>query len=391
MNKKTILFIHQSSELYGSDKTLFYLVKDLKNTSNFNPVVVLPSEGPLSIILNKENIRVIVAPVVKVSRKMFKLKNLFFLPIVVLKAVKNLEKELKGEKVDLVHSNTLAVLLGAFYSKRKNIKHLWHVHEIIEHPKIISKIYPILVDKFSDFVIYNSNASKEALLKNRASLKGKSQVIWNGLKRVEPKTSNLKVAKIRRTLYKIKDKDTIVIGLVGRINRWKGHLLLLEAYREVLKKNLNTKLVFIGSTPPNQDTFKEIICSKINKLGLEEHCEIIPFNEHIWPIYDSLDIVVIPSTEPEPFGLVAVEAMLSEKIVIAANHGGLCEIVQHNKTGLLFEPNNPKDLKRCLNKVIQKKDVSKQLAKSGLQLSKTVFSLERYLYSFKKKYLRILS
>ena len=52
-------------------------------------------------------------------------------------------------------------------------------------------------------------------------------------------------------------------------------------------------------------------------------------------IWDSIDIAVVPSTEPEPFGLVALEAMLAKKPVIAAKHGGLTEIIDENKTGFI--------------------------------------------------------
>jgi glycosyltransferase involved in cell wall biosynthesis len=282
-----------------------------------------------------------------------------------------------------------AVLLGALYAKRKKIPHLWHVHEIIKHPKIISKIYPILVDQFSDIVVYNSKASKFALCEKRVSLAGKSQVVWNGLDREQASTELSQINEIRRTRFKAQTNQS-VIGLVGRINRWKGHLLLIESFNEVLKDNPNSKLVFIGSTPPNQEFFKDKLINKIKCLNLEEYCEIIPFDNNIWPMYDSLDIVVVPSTEPEPFGLVAVEAMLSKKIVIVADHGGLSEIVENNKTGFLFKPNNKEDLIRCLNKALQEKDFSNEIAKQGFELAKSSFSLEKYLTSFENIYLKIL-
>ena len=72
---KNILFIHQSAELYGSDKTLLLLLKHLDKTK-FYPVVILPNDGPLKIELEKIKIEVHVAPVLKLYRKMFSPKNL---------------------------------------------------------------------------------------------------------------------------------------------------------------------------------------------------------------------------------------------------------------------------------------------------------------------------
>lgn len=72
---KTILFIHQSAELYGSDKTLLQLVTGL-NKEKFLPIVVLPNSGPLKELLEKNKIKVIEAPVLKLYRGIFTPKNI---------------------------------------------------------------------------------------------------------------------------------------------------------------------------------------------------------------------------------------------------------------------------------------------------------------------------
>src|SRR5690606_28548359 len=155
------------ADLYGSDKTLLYLVKSIVN--DFNPIVVLPVEGPLSEELEKINVEIIINPVIKVSRQLFKSKGFVKLPFLMSDAVHSLKKKLGDRKIDIVHSNTLAVFLGAFYSKKYKIKHIWHVHEIISHPKIISKTYPYLVNFYSDYVVFNSKASFEYLCKGHPS------------------------------------------------------------------------------------------------------------------------------------------------------------------------------------------------------------------------------
>jgi hypothetical protein len=176
---KTILFIHQSVELYGSDKTLFFLVKGIMKNNNFNVVVALPGEGPLKKLLEKNNIKVIVTPVINISRKMFTLKHLLSLPFYIASSIKKLKKELGDLKIDIIHSSTLAVLLGAFYSKKYKINHIWHIHEIIEKPKAVSYFFAYLVNHFSNVVVFNSNASKQFLCKKLSSLQKKSIVVLN--------------------------------------------------------------------------------------------------------------------------------------------------------------------------------------------------------------------
>ena len=181
---KTILFIHQSADLYGSDKTLLYLVKSIKDIAN--AIIVVPEEGPLTQEFKNLNIDVFIIPVIKVSRQLFTSLDFFKLPFEIYKALRVLRKKLGNRKIDLIHSNTIAVFLGALYSRKYNIKHIWHVHEIIQKPKIVAKVYPYLVQWFSDCVVFNSKASANHLYKNKPKLEKKSIIIYNGLDREEP-------------------------------------------------------------------------------------------------------------------------------------------------------------------------------------------------------------
>jgi len=90
-------------------------------------------------------------------------------------------------------------------------------------------------------------------------------------------------------------------------------------------------------------------------------------------------VAVVPSTEPEPFGMVAIETMLASKPVVAANHGGLTEIVIHNETGFLVELNNIIALKEALEKLINNLELRISFGKNGLQRAKENFSIQNYV------------
>ncbi|RBP34665.1 glycosyltransferase involved in cell wall biosynthesis [Oceanihabitans sediminis] len=381
---KTILYIHQSAELYGSDKTLLYLANGINIRPDFNVIVVIPNDGPLKKKLEAHHIKVIISPIIKVSRSMFTIKSLLLLPFTIITSVNKLKKALKGTKVDIVHSNTLAVLVGAFYAKKYKIRHIWHVHEIIEKPKIVSSIFPVIVDLFSSEVVFNSNASKTFLCNKRPRLLKKSHIVLNGLDREAPKTSTAKIKNIRTNLFKV-EKHDVVLGLVGRINKWKGQLLLLEAFKNVKPEFNNLKLIFIGSPPPNQDYFIHDLQNKIEEYKLENDCRIVPFQNNIWGIWDSIDIAVIPSTEPEPFGLVALEAMLAKKLIIAANHGGLVEIILP-ETGYLFAPNDVKSLEVKIKQSLTNEGQVENFIQKGYKRAINEFSLQTYLNHFIKLY-----
>lgn len=384
---KTILFIHQSAELYGSDKTLFSLVKEIQ-LHDIKPIVVLPEEGDLAILLRESNIEIIISPIIKLSRSIFSPINFVKLPFLILSSLNSLEKQLRNHSIDLVHSNTLAVLIGALYAKWKKIGHVWHVHEIIEKPYFLNKFYRVLVNSLSTKVVFNSKASFYSLVGKNSSLKAKSSVIYNGVDKPNKIYTLDEINNFKLNEMKL-SSETIVVGIVGRISRWKGHLLLLEAFEKLRLQNSNVFLLVIGSPPLDQTHFLSNLEKEIFSKKLNEFVKIIPFSKDIWKYWAIIDIAVVPSTEPEPFGLVAVEALLSKKPVIVAGHGGLLEIIEHQKTGLLFEPNNVDSLMRAIQLLISDQALSAELGINGQKSVLQKFTTQKYVNNFVELYQNI--
>ncbi|GAB5563392.1 MAG: glycosyltransferase family 4 protein [Winogradskyella sp.] len=382
---KTILYIHQAAELYGSDKTLLDLVQAIDKKPSFNVIVILPNDGPLKSLLIKNGIKVLTFPVIKISREVFKPHKLIALLFSIYPLCKRLRKALGATTVDIVHSNTLAVLLGAFYAKFNGIKHVWHVHEIIRKPDVVKKAYPLIVNYFSDKVVFNSKASMNFLTENNEGLKKISQVNLNAVSREKDFLDKNKRHQIRQELF-YATEENIVLGLVGRISKWKGQDLLLKAFSELHQYYPSLKLVFVGSAPPNQEYLVEELNKQIKTLKLENRCKIVPFQEDIWPIWDAIDIGVIPSKEPEPFGLVALEAMLSKKPLIVAEHGGLLEIVKDGETGYFFKPNDVISLKNTIEKLITNEATLLSFGEAGYKRANKFFSIDKHIHSFVEIY-----
>jgi glycosyltransferase involved in cell wall biosynthesis len=372
-----ILFIHQSAELYGSDKTLLLLLQNI-DKSRFNSIVILPFDGPLKVELEKENIKVVIAPVLKLYRKMFSVKNIFQFLREIKKSFKTLDNLNKEYQFQFIYSNTLAVSLGILYAQKRKIKHIWHIHEIIDSPNIITKLFCKLIEcKANTKCVFNSNATMEFW--NRSSkITNKSQVILNGLDVPIHRFSAQQMEAFRYKSFNATSSE-VVIALVGRISRWKGQKLLLNVFYHLAKVNDNIKLIFVGSTPPNQECFLNELKVNIEELNLSDKVVILPFQAQIDVIWQCVDIAVVPSTEPEPFGLVAVEAMLFNKPVIAFDHGGLSEIVAHNETGFLVEPNNKEELGLALQKLINNLELRTVFGKNGYLRACKEFSSIKYI------------
>ncbi|MBL7886374.1 MAG: glycosyltransferase family 4 protein [Flavobacterium sp.] len=387
---KSILFIHQSAELYGSDKTILMFISKLDKTK-YKSIVILPFDGPLKREFEKNNITVVIAPVLKLYRKMFTPSNLMKLLKEYKEGLKIINQLHKEHNFQLVYSHTLAALIGIIFASKNKVKHLWHVQEIIAKPKLFNWVFKrILSLKSNHKIAYDSHETMRFWIEGSTILTQKSEAVWNGID-VDQKVnySQEQINAVRTDFFKVSPNE-LVIALVGRINSWKGQPLLLDAFYLLTKKFDNIKLVFIGSAPPNQENFEITLNEKIKEYQLQNKALIIPFQEEIGKFWDSIDIAVVPSTEPEPFGMVVIEAMLSEKPVVASNHGGPTEIVLPNETGFLFEPNNKESLAENIEKLIVDPVLRKRLGTNGKKRAIEVFSVDNHVRHFEKIFEEIL-
>jgi glycosyltransferase involved in cell wall biosynthesis len=361
--------------MYGSDKVMLYLAQGLLNNKLFHPIVVLPNTGPLYSALNKIGVEVHIGEIAKISRSALSPIGLIRLAWQTINAIRNLNHLVNGRQIDIVHSNTLAVLAGAIWALLYQKKHIWHVHEIILSPKLISKAFPLLVRLLSDKVISNSSLTERWLLDEQPKLKAISVVVFNGLPPVNGPSSE-EIIEFRSSIGAT--PNDIVITLAGRINRWKGQGLLVEAAILLHQRGQATHLrfVIVGSPPPGLENLQTELIHDVAVAGLADKFAFIPFVNDIWPVWFGSDIGVVPSTEPEPFGMVAIEAMAASIPVVAAGHGGLLDIIVNEETGLLFEPKNATSLADAIARLVLNVDLRKQMGVAGNNRQHAIFSLE---------------
>jgi glycosyltransferase involved in cell wall biosynthesis len=389
-NKKklTILYVHASTDLYGSDKVLLDLVKNI-DKALFAPIVVLPDRGPLFYAIENEGIEVHDLPLARITRSAFTVIGILKLVQRLLVSIKAITKLVGSRKIDIVHSNTLAVISGAFWALLNRTKHLWHVHEIIERPNIIYRYYPKLVNVLSSYVVANSNATRNWLETKAQQICGKTETIHNGLTH-EGSVSKLESDTIR-TYCNATNEDVVVV-LVGRLNWWKGQELFIDAVEIMAEKGIRSvRALIVGSPPPGQGHFKSDLDEYISASKVAEFVSMMDFTEDVWPVWAACDIAVVPSTEPEPFGMVAIEAMSAHKPVIAANHGGLAEIVEHGITGLLVTPRDARALAQAIEELLLSSERRREMGEQGYLRQKNYFSLEAYIRAFEARYLYIVA
>src|SRR5690242_7207782 len=127
--------------------------------------------------------------------------------------------------------------------------------------------------------------------------------------------------------------------LPGRLTRWKGHLVLIDARARLGRHNL--RCVFVGS---GNERYRRQRVDAIARRGLNEVFQIAEDCRDMPAAYKLADVVVSASTRPEGFGRVIAEAQAMGRPVIATDHGGAREILRDDETGWLVPPGDAQAL-----------------------------------------------
>ena len=173
--------------------------------------------------------------------------------------------------------------------------------------------------------------------------------------------------------HPIEKKDNNLILFVGRMTFGKGIHVLLEALGYLSKK---VHLVIIGPSDWDVEYFMEMLrridnenkrgLHKITYLGAQEPINIIKW-------YQQASIFVLPSFR-EAFPVVNLEALACETPVIATNIGGIPEVIQHGKNGILIPPNNAIKLAEAIQYLLDNKDVRAKFGREGRKSVVEIFS-----------------
>lgn len=193
--------------------------------------------------------------------------------------------------------------------------------------------------------------------------------------------------------------ESFTILFVGRLEWRKGVATLLHATR-LLKENIpNIKTVIVGGkifgSKFNIDDRKEYERLEKNALEIQklqkEDFKFVGSVSHsdLYKYYSAANVLVIPSYY-EPFGLVALEGLISKIPVVASRVGGLKITIQDEKTGLLFEPRNPTDLAEKIKKLYTHPDIAKKIVNEGYADVVKNYSWDKIVDEIQKIYLACL-
>ncbi len=347
METKSILCVHQGFELYGSDRSFLQSVRSLRQGfPGARITVILPEHGLLADRMRELADELVIRDMAVLRRSELR-KNIFsflvHLPARIVRAW------LDCRNHDLVYINTLVLLDFLLASWVPGRRLFIHVREV---PGWLTRIcFSLLLAPSRAGLIFNSGFTRKAFFLPKWI---HSCVIHNAAQDLH---FICPVDRVERELH---------ILHLGRFNAMKGHALLLEAVAGLsAQQRRGLRIRMVGSVFRDQRHHEENIRRQIREYGLEAVAQILDFSTCPEKQLEWAHVVVIPSTRPESFGRTAIEAMSAGRCVIAANHGGLREIVTPDVDGLLFKANDVQDLRESLRKLLDDEDMVSCLGRRG--------------------------
>ena len=372
MKTKKILILHSSNDHYGASKIFIQIIELLKSNGQ-EIYVVLPSKGPLDMMISQISGIHVSYYSLGVLRKMY-LNTLGLLNRLVanIKAVKFLSNYIKDHSIDLVYTNTSTIICGGIAAKRNGIPNIFHIHEIPVGNKLYEFFSGIIINRYSSKVLTVSNCVKKHWLKYIDDKK--IERIYNGI-----------IVKEIDSLIKIeKNKDDFVITSVARLIPYKGHGYLIDIANQLIKKSSKFKFLIVGDSLSSYASYEKSIKQKVKDLGLENQIKFLGFREDISNILKQSDLFIHPAISPDPLPTVLFESLYNDLPSVATNLGGAIEILDQGNNGLLIPFNDPKKAANLINEYIS----NIMLQKKNLENSKKNFKINFSPDSFNKNILK---
>jgi glycosyltransferase involved in cell wall biosynthesis len=228
--------------------------------------------------------------------------------------------------------------------------------------------------RMADAVIANSYATAQHL-----PCQTKTSVIHNAIA-VDHFTHNLS-RQASRSMFKLPD-DAFVIGVVGRLRPWKGQYRFLRVLEYVLDAHPQTLGMIVGGTPfKTNDNYAAELHNFVKEMHLQDRVIFTGQLDDIRPALAAMDIFIHPG-DPEPFGLVNIEAMAMAKPVVAFAHGALPEIVIDGETGILVPPVDEQAMAQAINTLYHDPSRRTAMGAAGRRRVEEAFAITRTARAF---------
>lgn len=299
---------------------------------------MLPDHGELAADLRAYDIEVLVRPLAVLRRSLMSPAGVGRVAASWAADAGGLGRLARKRDIALVHTNTSVTLGGAAAARVAGVPHVWHVREIYAGFERWWPGYRRLL-LTADALPCVSRATCEQFDGAAAA-----QVLHDGLAFTPARAPR---AQSRAALGL--PADAVVVTVLGRISGWKGQDVLVRALADpALRERGEVHACIAGEPWRGEERHRRELVESARRLGVADRVHLVGFRDDVEHVYGASDVVAVPSKQPDPLPNAALEAAAAGCCVVAADHGGLPEILRDGETGLLVAPGDPAALARAL-------------------------------------------
>ena len=369
-DRKRILFVIGQLSVGGAERQMIYLATHLDKSKYQVLVCSFSADVPLLSILNNANVQTVIIPQA--------MKPDLTRPIKLFQLT-------KSYKPDLIHSylfvaNTWARIIGSILKVPVVLSERSSEIKKTTWVKIINRT----LVSYGSHLIANSQSGADRVIQNNEFSPDKVSIIYNGIP-IDKYNCRISEEQKAKLLYEFGIKEgTQVIGLIGRLSFAKNHELLFESYKTIVEHFPHSRILCVGDGPRKKE-----LMQLVETFGIKDHVFFTGMRKDIPECFSIMDVMVLPSRW-EGLPNVILEAMAAKCPVVAADVGGVSELVTDGVTGWLVEPGNKDEL---ANKVIVALSDFQQLEKVKRNAYAFVtenFSIEKMVTYTEKVYEEVI-
>lgn len=366
-----ILSIHNSADIYGASRCLVRMLR-LFVRNGHRVHVAIPCSGPLEELLQECGVRIHILPALAIiERSQFhSLGGKIAFIYRFLASTTQLSGLIVHNGVDVVHINTAVLPTGALAARLTGRRSVWHQREFFAEFPSLWRFYKYYVWLLSSHIITISHAVGEQFPR---FLRVKCTTIYDGLDEDAMKSDEEAVRSFRARV----GNPTFLVGLVGRIKYLrKGQEVLVEAAAILRDRFPDLRYLIVGTVAPGNEDHLRRLRDLIHTNGLDSFFFFSGDVRDARNVYAAVDITVVPSVQPEPFGCVVMESMALGTPVIASRCGGIPEQIVDMETGLLFKPGSASELAGAISLLIQNSALRKRMGQAGQERFRKTFRMK---------------
>jgi glycosyltransferase involved in cell wall biosynthesis len=371
------LYIHGSADHYGSAKILLDILRIPGNAAN--AMVVLPHGGVLVEDIKALGIPVYIMNLGVLRRKYMTPWGILGRVYLWFSAINKLKQLIATHNTARVYVNSANVIVGPALQQKNQTKLVWHLHEIVEHPSVLKNFLAALI-KRADKIISVSNATQQFW---QIATNKKVELLYNGM----DLSKFINVSSVKTNILPNASPNETWVGMIGRVQPWKGQHYFLDIIKAYLKQNpsdTSTRFIIAGDAYPGYENLAIELSLAIERKGLHKRVTYLGYRSDIPQLLSALDVLVLPSTSPDPLPTVVLEAMAAGKPVLATVQGGALEMVVDQETGRFMPIENTKQAAAILAELLHDKERLNEMGIAGRRRVEKEFSAAAFANNWSK-------